>query len=267
MRTKILFAVVLAALLVFPAGAFAATWDLATDYAARWDSTQPLVKDAAGNSVWYFKVGDTATDPGTFTATPLSWTTSFSWMAAPPVPGQLKGWVRSPGGLPHVSVNTGVDVVSSTTPPFTWKASKVLSHPMPASDTYTYSVIEWKSPVAGAADASIALTDVDSGGTTGFEYWVLKGTTQLAHGTPADGAAGTEVLTDINVAAGESIYVVLGPGPDGSHSWDSTQIDIIITVPDPPVVSTPASSEWTLAILGLLGIAVLGSRKLATLRS
>jgi hypothetical protein len=258
MRARIFFAVVLSAMLIaLPAQAFAATWNLATDYLARADSAQPVVKDVAGNSVWYFKDGDSPTNPAGFSASNLVWTTSFSWMG--PTSG-LMGWVRTPGGLPHVSVNaSGVDKVSTTSPPFTWKAGKVLSHPMPLSDPWTYSVVEWKSPVAGNASASITLTDVDTGGTTGFEYWVLKNSTVLDHVVVSEGASGTSNLPSVPMVAGDSIYVVLGPGPDGVHSWDSTQMDITINMPDPPSVSTPASSAWSIALLALLGVAIVVS--------
>jgi hypothetical protein len=267
MRARFFFAVVVALLLVAPTSALAATWDLAIDFAATGDSSGPWAKDIGGNTVWYFKLAPTGspTNPTVYSNSALAWTTTYSWMP-PGTPG-LKGWARSPGGLPHVSVNTGADAISTTTPPFTWRSGKVLSHPMPAGDAWPYSVIEWKSPVAGNAGGSITLTDVDGGGGDGFQYWILKNSAQLDTGTVPNGGTVTETLTDEVVSSGDSIYVVLGPGVAGLHSYDSTQIDMSITVPDPPVVSTPASSGWTIAVLGMLGVAIAARKTRAFQRS
>jgi hypothetical protein len=245
------------ALFAVPAYA-AGPWDLATDFAARGDSSGPWAKDADGNTVWYFKDGSSPTNPATFSASNLVWTTTYSWM--PPATPGLKGWVRTPGGLPHVSVNTGADAVSTTSPPFTWKAGKVLTHPMAATDPWPYAVIEWKSPVAGMADISTVLTDVDIGGTTGSEYWILHNSDVLVNQPIAEGEP-SYAEGAVDVAIGDSIYVVVGPGGPGStdYYWDSTQVDLEISVeePPPPAVSTPASAPWSLALLALIGLAAV----------
>jgi hypothetical protein len=267
MRAKFFFAVVLVLLLVAPTSALAASWNLASDFAANGDSSGPWAKDSGGNTVWYFKLAPTggAANPAAYSSSALSWTTTYSWM---PPGTPLKGWARLPGDLPHVSVNTGAtDANSNTNPPFPWRSGKVLSHPMPAADAWPYPVIEWKSPVAGEADGSITLTDVDAGGGDGFQYWILKNSTQLDTGTVPNGGTVTETLTDEAVSPGSSIYVVLGPGIAGSHSWDSTQIDMSITVPEPPVVSTPASSGWAIAVLGILGVAMAARKTRVPARS
>lgn len=245
------------ALFAVPAYA-AGPWSLAQDFIARGDSSGAWAKDADGNTVWYFKDGTSPTNPATFSAANLQWTTTYSWM--PPATPGLKGWIRTGVGLPHVSVNTGADAVSVTSPPFTWKSGKVLTHPMPTTDAYPYAVIEWKSPVAGTASGTISFTDVDTGGTAGFEVWVLKNSTQLTSSVIARGGSGTYLLSDEEVAAGDSIYLVVGPGGPGStdHYWDSTEVDFDVSVEEPPpAVSTPANSPWSLALIALIGLAAV----------
>jgi len=261
MRVKILVpTVALIALLAFPTVAFAATWDLATDYAARGDGTSPpSAKDSANRTTWYFKYSSpgNATNPASYAANELAWVNGYSWM--PDATG-IKGWTRS-STWTHISVNTGPPANSNTTPGFMWQSGWVLGHPMPYSDSQPFVVVEWRSPVAGSADVSALVADIDSGGGDGVEYWLLKNSTVLSQSTVGNGTSATPSVNNVAVVAGDSIYLVLGPGTAGDHGWDTTRLNLTVTVPDPPVVSTPASSGWTLALLGVLGLAGVARRR------
>ena len=257
---KRVFAVVCAAALMsalFAVPAYAAqTWNLGTDYLARGDSSGPVIKDAGGTDVWYLKYSGTATNPAAFVPM-TTWATNYSWLVQP-VPAGIKGWTVGAGGVPHISVNgTGVDLTSSTSPVFTWPAGTVFTHPGPQSSATAFSVVEWKSPLAGDAEVSVSLTDADvAGGGSGIDWWVLKNGDVLDNGAVAEGGSGSANLSAIEVEPGDSLYLVVGPG--ASYFWDSTHVvDFSVSVEPPPAISTPATSPWSLALIVLIGLAAV----------
>jgi len=245
------------ALFAAPAYAATETWDLADDFLARADSSGPVIKDADGNSVWYLKYSNAATTPAAF-APLTTWATNYLWLVQP-VPAGVKGWTVGTDGVPHISVNgTGGDLTSNTTPVFTWPAGTVFTHPGPQASATAFSVIEWKSPLAGDATVSVSLRDADAApGGTGIDFWVLKNNTVLDSDSVAEGGTGSASLTDVAVAPGDSLYLVVGPG--ALYYWDTTHVvDFGVTVETPaPVVSTPASSPWSLALMALIGLAAV----------
>jgi len=245
------------ALFAAPAYAATETWDLAEDFLARADSSGPVIKDVGGDDVWYLKYSGTATNPAAFVPM-TTWATNYSWLVQP-VPAGIKGWTVGAGGVPHISVNgTGGDLTSSTSPVFTWPAGTVFTHPGPQASATAFSVIEWKSPVTGDAAVSVSLRDADvAGGGSGIDFWVLKNGTVLDSDSVAEGGTGSASVADIEVAPGDSLYLVVGPG--ALYFWDSTHVvDFGVTVETPdPVVSTPASSPWTLALMALIGLAAV----------
>ena len=157
------------------------SWNLATDYLARPDDTQPVVKDAAGNSVWYIKYGAIATDSTSFTLMAI-WLTDWSWILDPvtggPAPAGLMGWGSNDNGF---CVNgSKQDVLACPWHPYTWKAGTVNAGSGSHYSGTPYTVMEWKSPFRGYATASISLTDLDpAGGYDGVEFWVMKNDTVL----------------------------------------------------------------------------------------
>jgi len=249
-----LLCVLVALVLALPAYAYAAEWNLADDFLARGDSSGPVIADADGNDVWHLEYGDAATNPAAFL--PLTtWATDYPWLDLP-VPSGVKGWTVGTDGVPHISVNgTGVDLTSSTTPEFTWPAGTVFTHPGSTGSATAFSVIEWRSPVAGDATVSVALRDADvAAGGNGIDFWILRNDTVLDSDSVVEGGSGSANLTDIAVDPGDSLYLVVGPA--SLNFWDSTHVvDFSVSVPDPPVVSTPASSVWSLVLLAFVGIA------------
>jgi MYXO-CTERM domain-containing protein len=169
------------------------------------------------------------------------------------------GWTVGAGGVPHISVNgTGGDLTSSTSPVFTWPAGTVFTHPGPQGGATAFTVVEWKSPVTGDAAVAATLRDADvAGGGTGFDYWILKNDVVLESASVPEGLTYSTNLADIAVEPGDSLYLVVGPG--ALYYWDSTHlVDFGVTVETPdPVVSTPASSPWTLALMALIGLAAV----------
>lgn len=237
----------------------AQTWDLEADFLARnSEADGPIAKDANGDSVWYFKFGPDATNPGTFAAL-SQWTTSWD-VALPPAPAGLKGWQHPSATYPHVAINgTGSEVSYFPGNPIPWPNGRVRVHPGPEPSLYDFTVVEWKSPVEGDATISIVLQDADpKEGNNGFRYWVLKNGTVLETNPVAEAGSAT-INSEQAVLEGDSVYVVVGPNGTGStaYYYDSTFVDFEVAVDTPPVVSTPASSGWTLGLLAVLGLAAL----------
>jgi MYXO-CTERM domain-containing protein len=133
----------------------------------------------------------------------------------------------------------------------------VFTHPGPAGSDTAFTVVEWKSPVEGNATVSATLTDADvAPGGSGFQFWIRHNGEGLVVGSVVEGGTESVSLSDVAVLQGESLYLVVGPGT--SHSWDSTHlVSLTVSVPEPPVVSSPASSPWSLAILVAIGAAAV----------
>ena len=191
---------------------------------------------------------------------------SLIWIPNGAVPSTPVPWYttwKAPAAWQSVSVNRSSTDVNVNADPFNWPGGAVLAHPGQAGPgAAPYTVIEWKSPVAGSVDISITLADLHGkSGQDGVRFWVYKNSTLLS-GNPevvAEGFPGPIPTTftdqDVLVELGDSIYLVLGLGI--TYSYDSTQVDFSVTMPDPPLVSTPASSAWSLALLAGIGIAAV----------
>jgi MYXO-CTERM domain-containing protein len=96
----------------------------------------------------------------------------------------------------------------------------------------------------------------------GFEWWILKdstdGVTVLSHAVVSvEGGTASSSHAAVPVVVGDSFYLVVGP--NGNYGGDTTQIEFAVTVAEtvPPVVSTPASSAWSVALLMGLGFAAV----------
>ena len=247
--------VLLVSLMVAPMALAATTWSLTADYLARGNATAPVIDDAGGDSVWYLKTGSSATDPGTYVPF-TTWATNYdSWMApgAPPIKGWYSG--TDPFDVPHTSVNNSGSNISCVGGAFTWLNGTVLTHP--GLNPITFAVTEWRSPAAGVASISATLSDLHSqSGGNGFEYWVLQGSTVLSQAVvPEGGSAPPVSLAGIEVAEGDSLYLVVGP--NGNYGGDTTQIEFSVTLEEePPAISTFASAPWSIAVLAVFGLAV-----------
>jgi len=254
----VLLGAIVALVLSVPAQASAATWDLADEFAAAPASGSAAVV----NGVWHFRYGSSAANPGG--AALMEDRNSLIWIpngAAPATPVPWYNTWKAPAQWQSVSVNRASTFVNVNGDPFDWPAGAVLAHPGQAGSAAPYTVIQWKSPqVAGSADVSITLSDLHGKqalGQTGAEFWVYKDSALLGTGLIPEGPAPdvSFTLSDEPVTEDSSIYLVLGPG--ATYSYDSTKVEFSVEVVDPPVVSTPASSAWSLALLAGMGVAAV----------
>jgi hypothetical protein len=158
----------------------------------------------------------------------------------------FNGWTR--GGEPDGFYNQVV--LKNTT------AAEIQVHPYPGLT----STIGWLSPITGNVNASFSMIDRNDGGGEGVEYWLYKsgaaGSAFLKHGFVTNGGStgGTITQSDISVAAGDMLYLRVGPGTLDSHGHDLTGVAFAVTqVPEP--------STAMLISAGLLGLLCYAWRK------
>ena len=88
-----------------------------------------------------------------------------------------------------------------------------------------------------------------SGGGDGIAWFIDHGTTNLAHGAYANGGKQGFQLSEISVLKGDFIYFIVDP--NGTYFYDSTGLDLSITVPFIPFLDLPVSyTNFYQAILG-----------------
>ena len=208
-------------------GTSGSVWNLAADFRVAPDQANPS-PDSFGNAgVWQFLQSATlAHDPSGYSLLPNFITVLFG------VDG-LQAWQGTVGDgdlLPFVGVNARSDN------PFPfgvdWPAGTSLVHPLPGQ----LVVVGWRSPISGKVKVSGGVTDAHAACGDGFDWSVDKGAVTLASGVVANGGAqsfsstaGAASLDGIVVRTGDFLYFVVGPGPNGDHTCDSTRLDVTIT--------------------------------------
>ena len=103
-------------------------------------------------------------------------------------------------------------------------------HPLPDR----LVVVGWRSRKAGLVEVSGSVSDRHDVCGDGFDWSVDHGSTTLVSGFVPNGgsmtfadAAGSENLV-VEVAKGDFLYFVVGPGPSGEHRCDSTALDVTV---------------------------------------
>ncbi len=120
-------------------------------------------------------------------------------------------------------------------------------------------VLAWTSPINGVVDVSGAVTDGDPSGD-GIDWHVLRAPTGPC-GAPADACSRGSDLTNLtsgvltngaqefsdgspanalnglSVATGNTIYVVVGPGPNGDYYSDSTVLNVTVSTAGPCTIT------------------------------
>lgn len=145
------------------------------------------------------------------------------------------------GTYPGIGYNaTGADQHLAIA--ITWPASTILAHPPTSSQM---AIIAWRSPLNGYVSISGAVSDDDPGGGDGILWFIDQNTTNLAFGGFVNGssqtfAAGTggAGLNSVAVSIGDMVYLAIHP--NGNYYFDTTRVDLAITVTSPPTpTSTP----------------------------
>jgi len=141
----------------------------------------------------------------------------------------LVGWGSD--SLPWFGGNPGskpVSVLGINIP-----ARGLAMHPGPAYDV----AVGWRSPIKGQVKVKAGVAHAQGGGN-GIEWWIAHETQtdrkNLAHGT-TDGsgaqtipaAAAAMKLSEVTVAPGDMVSLVVGP--HGDHQGDTINIELVIT--------------------------------------
>jgi hypothetical protein len=110
-----------------------------------------------------------------------------------------------------------------------WPPKTVFAHPAPSK----MAILGWRSPINGWIRITGSVTDKDSGGGDGINWYVEKGETSLTAGyfdnggrQEFEGALGSEGLARVAVNEGDFIYLLIHPR--GRYEYDSTFIDLTI---------------------------------------
>jgi hypothetical protein len=158
----------------------------------------------------------------------------------------IDGWTRSADDYWHNQV-----VLKNPA------ASELQVHPLPGFAT----TIGWLSPIAGTVNASFSVTDRNGGGGDGVEYWLYKSnalaSASLKHGFVDNGqdwTSGPITQSGISVAAGDMLYLRVGPGIADSHGHDMTGVTFAVT-------AVPEPGTLVLIGTGLIGLLCYAWRK------
>jgi hypothetical protein len=202
------------------------SWDLAADWGRALNRPTADIPDRCGTVVWRLLQGSSlSTDPATFSL--LDTFLSDTAFACTPGGAGLQAWNSSVGygNTPAVAVNVaGADQSCNPWAPITIPNTSVFVHPSPSM----LAGASWKSPFQGTVLVQLTLTDLDSWGGDGFNWFVEKKAAIQGQGVVTNGGA-TSFSKQVKVLAGDTIYVMVGPGPNGDYSYDNTRVQLTIT--------------------------------------
>jgi hypothetical protein len=191
-------------------------------------SAQAQIYDAAAdfsgtenpNGVWSYGylAPDIVPDPTTFT----SYLESFKPDDTNP-PDTLDVW-RIPSQIdPNVIHNgTATPVTISLV---TWAPGQLSFHPGPNGE---YSVVRWTAPIAGTYIIAATFTGIDALPTS-TDVHILHNSGVLFEGIVNDYQIPHAFSTMQAVATGDTIDFIVGRGPNGDYTFDSTALDVTIT--------------------------------------
>jgi hypothetical protein len=201
MVTRIAFTACLL-LAVFPIASHGETWNLADDFSA---AQNP-------NGAWSFGWRDTPAQPLTLY---VDNSTHYC---------DLESWMYFIAYFcPQVQRNPHDYPVSCTT--FVLPPHKVMFHPGPAQQ----SVVRWTAPSDQDVPLTVNFVAIDKGSEIVHVY---HNGTQLFSATLDHLGQTADYATTITVQAGDVIDCAISPI---SFYYDSTQLDIELGIPDPPV--------------------------------
>lgn len=206
------------------------TWDARADFLGSPNQSNSLT------DVWqYFQITDNLRD-GSYPLLP-SFSTSTYGLAG------LHGW-NVANGTPAVVKNmTGATILVGSANA-QYGAGKLVIHP----GTSSMVVIGWESPITGMVDVMGSLTDVDTGGGDGINWFLDKGGSSgnLDLGSLINGGSDSFSLSDVPVNAGNYLYLIVHN--KAGFSFDSTRVEFTITqtIPEPSALGLLVLSGFIL---------------------
>jgi hypothetical protein len=216
------------------AGSVGQTWNLGHDLQAH--ATAPAANpfsDAYGNaSVWHMMgASGTARDPSTYS--------EFSTYSRDVcgVSG-LDFWGGAFINSTAATINGTPCAPFQVLPP-----GRAGIHPGPT----TLALFGWRSPITGMVSISGGITDADCGGGNGVDWYIARGSTDLASGSIANcGTQSYPAGLSAAVQAGDFLYFIVSPKA-GDNAYDSTVVDVTIVMVD------GTAPEVTHVVTGTLG--------------
>lgn len=214
-------------------------WDLASEFRPSPDQENPN-RDSCGNlGVWEFLTSSgLAHDPQTYTPAGY-FTPEFQSIVG------LNVWSGSSSySWPFVGYN-------ANDAGHLWPLHSIQVHPgndQPA-------IIAWKSPITGyvSVTGEVIDTHIESGCGNGIEWYIDKGSTNLAYGGFENGGRqflvggtnGTN-LNAVPVNVDERLYLMIAP--KGVDYCDTTQINLSIDMTSAPATPTPLNGPTSTAL-------------------
>ncbi|MCY2987768.1 MAG: putative Ig domain-containing protein [Planctomycetota bacterium] len=150
-------------------------------------------------------------------------------------PNALDFWLFSPGNNPSIAHNGTSQVFVDSSNSIIFQPGELSLHPGPGGQ---YSVDRFTAPVSGtySVTAKFSSLDTDHGGT---DVHVLVNGKSIFDGvvvaTPISFSS-----TPLMLAAGETIDIAVGYGPNGNYDDDNTGVDVTISATEPGL------SGWTI---------------------
>jgi hypothetical protein len=200
----------------FPGG-IVMRWKLALDFRTH-PGRNPFSSYRGGPPVWSLHEGSTLSRNGNY---PLLPTFSSTFGVA-----GISAWHDNSQGCPSgpaIGVNIAPGSVSLC------KASIPAGAAFLVPDSSHTAVVAWTSPFTGVINISNdAIADLDGSCGDGVSYFVDLGTTQLVAVRLTNNNAAQLPPTLQRVAAGQTLYFIVDPGPGDDASCDATQLAITV---------------------------------------
>jgi hypothetical protein len=136
----------------------------------------------------------------------------------------LVGWHPKSADNPSLAINTTGSEVAYLT--IKLPANAIALHPGPKSAV----TAAWRSPLAGKVRVNASLRDVDPTCGDGVAWAVRHKGRTIGSGVLANGAQGELAETEVTVAVGDLLQLVISPR--GNYSCDSTQTNFVIRAAD-----------------------------------
>jgi hypothetical protein len=192
-------------------------WKLALDFRTH-PGRNPFSNYLSGPPVWSLREGASLARNGLYPLLP-SFSSTFQSEG-------LSAWHDNGAGCPNLPA-VGVNVVDA---PINQCSASIAGNAAFLEPSSTHSaIVAWTSPFTGIADISHdAVADLDGTCGDGVSYFVELGTKQLNAIRLTSNNSASLPDQRVQVAAGQSLYFIVDPGPTNDSACDATQLAVTV---------------------------------------